>query len=55
MTRLVTLPTCPCGERLKRITLPRNHDRPAVTFLRCTACGIEERHELEALPAEEHA
>ncbi len=55
MTRPITLPTCICGERLERITLPRNHDRPAVTFLRCTGCGVEERHEVEALPSEEIA
>ena len=55
MTRPVTLPTCTCGERFERITLPRNHDRPAVTFLRCTACGVEDEHVVETLPEMEAA
>ena len=54
--RPVTFPFCPhCGLRLERVTLPTNHDRAAVTFLRCTSCGLEEGHEVETLPAEELA
>ena len=56
MTRPVTLPTCPrCGGRLERVTLPRNHDRPAVRFLRCAPCGVEDSHEVERLPVLEAA
>lgn len=54
--RPITLPSCPkCGLRLEHVTLPANHDRPAVRFFRCIPCGVEEGHEVDALPEMEAA
>ena len=54
--RPTTLRTCPtCGERLEPVRLGANHDRPAVTYLRCIPCGVEEGHEVETLPELEEA
>lgn len=46
--RALTFPSCPsCGSRMERRVSRDNHDRPALTFLRCTGCAAEEGHVIE--------
>ena len=54
--RPATRPAClKCKLLMEPAATPRNQDRSAVTFFRCTPCGVEDRHEVEKLHFEELA